>query len=499
MTKEELSALLSTSESSRIERTTSTKDMDKFQEAICAFSNDMSGSREKGFLLIGVDDKGKIDGLKATDELMTRISGIRSSGNILPLPVMATEKVETEEGDVVVVSVTPSTSTPVRYHGRVFIRIGPRKDIASAEEERILAERSSAFLSTFDMNPCNEATLDDLDLDMVKRLYLPQAIEPETLESDTRSLTEQMASLRLYNKKHACPTVAAVVLFGKDPRHFIPGCYIQYVRFSGTTKAGEILNEKEFKGGLFAMLPRLEAFVQDSVVTSKPVEASLLRERTVSNYPGLALRELLMNACMHRTYESNTPIRFYQYDDRIEIMNAGGLYGEARPENFPNVNAYRNPVIAEAMKVMKYVNMFNRGISRVQEYLSANNSLPARFDVAKLTVFEVTIDDASYYEGSEETANKLRTNFEQAGEMVKSLQKQLILGLLEGEMSIEEFKLRTNFEQAPQPSNRYLQHAIVRPLIELGIVERRYPDKPRHPKQKYRLTRQGEAAAKTLR
>lgn len=289
------------------------------------------------------------------------------------------------------------------------------------------------------MNPCNEATLDDLDLDMVKRLYLPQAIEPETLESDTRSLTEQMASLRLYNKKHACPTVAAVVLFGKDPRHFIPGCYIQYVRFSGTTKAGEILNEKEFKGGLFAMLPRLEAFVQDSVVTSKPVEASLLRERTVSNYPGLALRELL--------------------------MNAGGLYGEARPENFPNVNAYRNPVIAEAMKVMKYVNMFNRGISRVQEYLSANNSLPARFDVAKLTVFEVTIDDASYYEGSEETANKLRTNF----------------------------------EQAPQPSNRYLQHAIVRPLIELGIVERRYPDKPRHPKQKYRLTRQGEAAAKALR
>lgn len=146
MTKEELSALLSTSESSRIEKTTSTKDMDKFQEAICAFSNDMSGSREKGFLLIGVDDKGKIDALKATDELMTRISGIRSSGNILPLPVMATEKVETEEGDVVVVSVTPSTSTPVRYHGRVFIRIGPRKDIASAEEERILAERSSAFL-----------------------------------------------------------------------------------------------------------------------------------------------------------------------------------------------------------------------------------------------------------------------------------------------------------------------------------------------------------------
>jgi len=57
-----------------------------------------------------------------------------------------------------------------------------------------------------------------------------------------------------------------------------------------------------------------------------------------------------MNASMHRDYQSNMPIRLYQFDDRVEIMNAGGLYGEARPENFPTVNDYRNPVVAEAMK-----------------------------------------------------------------------------------------------------------------------------------------------------
>lgn len=45
-----------------------------------------------------------------------------------------------------------------------------------------------------------------------------------------------------------------------------------------------------------------------------------------------------------------------------KILNAGGLYGETRPENFPTVNDYRNPIIAEAMRGMKYVNMFNRGI-----------------------------------------------------------------------------------------------------------------------------------------
>ncbi len=141
MTQEELYEIITIEENYRIELTTSTGNMDKFQEAICAFANDMPGSRKKGYLLIGVRNDGKIDGLEVDDALMKKISGIRSDGNILPLPVMNTEKVETDKGDVLVVEVTPSFDTPVRYRGRTFIRIGPRRDIASAEEERILAER----------------------------------------------------------------------------------------------------------------------------------------------------------------------------------------------------------------------------------------------------------------------------------------------------------------------------------------------------------------------
>ena len=154
MTKEELQKIIAIDEGFRIELTTSTGNMDKFQEAICAFANDMPGSGKKGYLLIGVYDDGKISGMKVDDALMKRISGIRSDGNILPLPVMTTEKVQTDEGDVLVVEVTPSFDTPVRYRGRTFIRIGPRRDIASAEEERILAERCAASLPTFDTRPC---------------------------------------------------------------------------------------------------------------------------------------------------------------------------------------------------------------------------------------------------------------------------------------------------------------------------------------------------------
>lgn len=308
MTKEELYELLKSDESYRIERTVSTSNMDKFQEAICAFSNDLPGSGKKGYLCIGVLDDGSISGMKVDDTLMKKITGIRSDGNILPLPVMNTEKVETEQGDVLVVTVTPSFVAPVRYRGRVFIRIGPRKDIASAEEERILTERNTSHLSTLDVMPCREANIDDIEAEYIKGKYLPQAIDEEVLNSDNRAFKEQLASLRLYSEQYDCPTMAAMILFGENPRYFMPGCYIQYVKFEGKDKAGKILNEKEFKGSLSVLLSRLETFVNDAIVTQRPKEISLLREKTVANYPGPALRELLMNACMHRDYQSNTPI-----------------------------------------------------------------------------------------------------------------------------------------------------------------------------------------------
>ena len=335
------------------------------RKAICAFANDMPGSGKKGYLLIGVYDDGKISGMKVDDALMKRISGIRSDGNILPLPVMTTEKVQTDEGDVLVVEVTPSFDTPVRYRGRTFIRIGPRRDIASAEEERILAER------------CKE--------------YLPKAIDAETLATDSRPLKEQLASLRLFNMQWDCPTYAALIMFGKNPKYFMPGAYIQFVRFKGETNGGMILNERRFEGCLYKMLPNLENFIRDGIVTKRPVPISILREKDVRNYPYKALRELMMNAVMHRDYQANMPTRLYQYDHHIEIMNPGGLYGQARPENFPHVNDYRNSVVAEMMKNLNYVNMFNHGVSEVQDLLKDNKSPAAEFNVNLVTAFSVIV------------------------------------------------------------------------------------------------------------
>lgn len=345
----------------------------------------------KGYLLIGAHDDGRLSGLKVDDALLKKISGIRSDGNILPLPVMTVERMEFPDGDLLVAEVSPSLLPPVRYRGRVFVRIGPRRDIASEAEERILTERRTAFMATFDATPCLGATLEDLNLEYIRNGYLPSVVTSEVLADDKRDIKEQLASVRLYDRTHDCPTYAALLLFGKNPRYYLPGAYVQFVRFAGKAIGGEVLNEKRFQGPLFQLLPSLESFVNDAIITQRPVTVSLFREKTVFNYPNSALRELMMNAIMHRDYQSNMPIRLYQFDDHVEIMNAGGLYGEARPENFPTVNDYRNPIIAEAMKEMKYVNMFNQGIRRVQDMLKDNGNKEAVFDVSKLTTFTVNV------------------------------------------------------------------------------------------------------------
>ena len=488
MTIEELNALLNSDESYRIERTVSTGNMDKFQEAICAFANDLPGSRKKGYLLIGVTDDGKISGLKVDDALMKKISAIRSDGNILPLPVMNTEKIATEEGDVLVVEVTPSFDTPVRYRGRTFVRIGPRRDIASAEEERILSERCAASLPTFDTRPCREAKLDDLDVDAIIKDYLPKAIASDVLAVDKRPLKEQLASLHLYNMQWDCPTYAALIMFGNNPRFFMLGAYIQFVRFKGLDNGGEILNERRFEGCLFKVLPELENFIRDGIITKRPVPVSILREKNVFNYPFKALRELLMNAVMHRDYQSNMPIRLYQYDEHIEVMNPGGLYGQARPENFPYVNDYRNSVVAEMMRTLNYVNMFNHGVRDVQEQLKENENPEAIFNVDYVTAFSVVVREAEDVNFSP-TVHQLFTNLSEQ-------YKTLIMSIGEQKMSAKELQLVINC--SPKSKQLFIKQFII-PSVADGLLAVTHPDNPHHPQQKYYLTEIGLGILKRLR
>src|SRR5574344_569688 len=489
MTKNEIYKLLNSTETSRIERTVSTSDMDKFQEAICAFSNDMSNSRQNGYLIIGAKDNGELSGLKVDDNLFKKISGIRSDGNILPIPMMNCERYDMEGGDLLIVEVQPSFSTPVRYRGRTFIRIGPRRDIATIDEERILSEKRMSNMATFDAAPCFKSTINDIHVDFIKNNYIPKAVNATELANDTRTIEQQMAALGLFDLENNCPTNASIVLVGKNPRQFLYGAYVQYVSFLGLDKGAEIDDDKPFYDCLAMMMPKLEAFINYGVVKTRPVAVSTLREKNQSNYPSDALRELMLNACMHRDYQANMPTRFYQFTNRIEIMNPGGLYGKARPENFPNVNDYRNPIIAQALKVMGYVNMFNRGVSRVKNMMIDNGNREPLFNVDKITAFEVISYSAVKYADLQNNAEKFPKSFPKSfTKLIPSYFQDSDINSIETILnSLVEPKSAKELASIMSCSTRTLKDKYLDKMIKADVIEMTIPDKPNSNKQKYRL------------
>jgi len=330
--------------------------------------------------------------MKWTDEQLQTIGNIKSNGKILPQPSIVVSPVfKFSEGEVVVIEVKPSTYPPIRFDGRCWIRVGPRRDRATLEEERILTERRVSYAKTYDLVPALGSNVEDISIELFKINYLPSAIDKETLAENGRTTEEQLASLRFYDTKEECPTNAGILMFGLNPEFYLPGAYIQYVKFSGEEMTSDVEFEKKFSGALITELRQLDDFIKGNVVKERPVKNDSFQEDTIRNYPYWALRELTMNAVMHRSYESNAPIYIYEFSNRIEIINPGGLYGEATPQNFPNASDYRNVVLAEAMKILGYVNRFNYGVKRAKEALVKNGNGEPDFDLTLTTKFKVTI------------------------------------------------------------------------------------------------------------
>jgi ATP-dependent DNA helicase RecG len=142
---------------------------------------------------------------------------------------------------------------------------------------------------------------------------------------------------------------------------------------------------------LITELNVIDDFIKKNVIKERPKKGESFQEKEIKNYPYWALRELIMNAIMHRNYESNSPIYIYEFSDRLEIINPGGLYGDVNKQNFPFASDYRNVVLAEAMKRLGYVNRFNYGIQRAKDELIKNGNGEPEFDLDLITKFKVTI------------------------------------------------------------------------------------------------------------
>ena len=377
LTDEELIALLADTESDRAERKQAATDGEKIAQTICAFANDMPNHQRPGVLFVNAKDDGSCANKPVDDQALLTLSDMRSNGNILPIPTMTVEKRTLGGHEFAVVTVMPADAPPVRYKGTSFIRVGPRRAIASAQEERVLREKRRAKDLPFDVQTIYSSKLTDLQKSLFEDEYLPSAFSPEVVAANGRSYAEQLAALRMVQSADdPIPTLVGILVLCPRVRDFVPGAYVQFLRIQGTELSDPIVDELEIDGPLAQLIRRLDEKVESHTRTAVDL-TSAPREKRTADYPLAALEQLTRNAIMHRTYEgTNAPIRVTWFDDRIEISNPGGPFGTVTKRNWgtPGVADYRNPAIAEALKTLGFVQRFGVGIATAKRALKDNGN-----------------------------------------------------------------------------------------------------------------------------
>ena len=386
-TDAELLRMIAGGETDRVEfkESLSGSATERIREAICAFANDLPGHGAPSLVFVGVRDDNTIVGISAIDRLLQQLADMKTDGNILPPPSLTVERRMLQNKEVALVVVQPSNSPPVRCKGSICIRIGPRRGIAAAQDERILNEKRRYGDRPFDVTPIPTAGLSDLNLTQFENEYLPAAFADEILAANDRSFREQLSATKMIESaQQPKATVLGLLAIGKNPQDFLPGAYAQFLRIGGNELADDILDSEDIRGAVPDLLRRLDEKLRAHNRTEVDITSSDTDLRTAL-YPMEALQQITRNAIMHRTYEAtNAPVRVSWFSDRIEVISPGGAFGTVAVDNFgqPGLTDYRNPNLADAMKTLGYVQRFGVGIDIARRHLAQAGHPPPEFDVS---------------------------------------------------------------------------------------------------------------------
>ena len=386
LSDESLQILLGDMESDRVERKESLKGdaPKKLRQAVCAFANDLPNHKKVGIAVIGIDDSGTPTGLPITDDLLLQLADIKSDGKIVPPPTMTVEKRVLKGHDVAVITVMPSNAPPVSYDGRIWIRTGPRRDIASKQDEQILNERRRYLNVPFDLQALPSSSLEDLSRLYYELEYLPATVAKDVLDANDRTYEQRLSSSKMIRGvEDTTPTVLGHLIIGTRTRDFMPGAYVQFLKLLGEDLASDVIDEQVIDGRLADVSQRVDDKLRAHNMVRVDFTSGDLEKR-IEDYPLVALQQFVRNALMHRTYENTyAPVRIMWFSNRIEIWSPGGPFGSVTKNTFglPGYAEYRNPHIAEAMKGLGLVQRFGAGIQTAKAELKRNGNPDPIFTV----------------------------------------------------------------------------------------------------------------------
>lgn len=381
LTDDELRLLAADLESPRVERKAKIEKgatKEKACRSLCAFANDLVNTEAPGVLFVGLDDDGRPTGLTVDSGLLAQLDELVRDPKLTPKPNHEVRVVAGEEADFAAVVVYPFQSPPVRFAGDIWVRTSSSVHRASLAEELILTERRQHRDVRFGQRSAPSATLADLDLDLFRDLYWPAIVSEATLRENHRSDFEKLRVQGLADRDQV-PTFVGLILLGVQPTQWVPGAYVDLTRIQGREIGDPVASRKLVAEPMIRAVDNVLQVL--STWTTSSLSMNGMKHETRIDYPLVALREFVVNALVHRTYEATSaPVHVRWFDDRIEILSPGGPYGQVTPENLgqPGVADYRNPRLAEAMLRLGYMEKAGSGIPKARRALAGNGNPDAK-------------------------------------------------------------------------------------------------------------------------
>jgi len=356
MNQQEMQLLLARGEDSKTQFKSNMHNPEQLAAELVAFSNSLGGQ-----LCIGVHDDGSIAGLTPQDvqRLNNMLSNVASQ-HVHPSINITSENILTEQGVVIVVTVSPGTSKPYTDNqGFIWVKSGGDKRKVTAREEMQRMFQSAGLVHADEVSVPG---MTSADIDILYFSNFFEDVYGETIEEQQIPLDKILENMNLAKK--GALNLTGALLFSRRSRFLLPSFIIKAVAYPGTDIDKEHYKDsRDFSGKLEEIFTGALAFIMNNIPHSQGNQnVNSIAEPAV---PQTVWEELLANALLHRDYFISSAIRIFLFNDRVEIISPGHLPNNLSIENIKAGNSViRNPILASfGTKILPYRGLGN-GIRR---------------------------------------------------------------------------------------------------------------------------------------
>lgn len=351
MTQHELDTIIQSLEGYKIEFKRSVN-ADLAKEFV-AFANS-SGGR----IFIGIENDGRITGVKVNNDLLSRVQSIASDCD----PSIDIE-METFN-NILIVHVPEGNKKPYRCSTGFYFRNGPNSEKLSTEE-------IGQFFK--DEGKLKFDEVERKDIEYPEQLNESAIIRFKQLADIKSDITddELLTNLGLVYHKDLKPVInnTGVLFFIQTPSKYIPQSAVTCVVYKGNSKV-DILDKKTFDFDIISNIDEAITFLKRHLNLSYEIKTRQRKEKL--EIPEVVLREAVVNAVAHRDYfEKGANVMIEVFDNRVEISNPGGLPKGLKPEDFGKRTLARNSLIAALLHRARYIEKLGTGIQRMRQEMVA--------------------------------------------------------------------------------------------------------------------------------